>query len=764
MKVELKRYQEEAVNELLYKANLLLKKDSKEKTIVFQSPTGSGKTLTMCRFIDEFIQQDTNREVCFLWVSIGKGNLHIQSYKSLQKEFEYFPIVHLLENEFTGGREFIKSNEVVVVNWEKLRTKDRQTGEWTNVLMRDKETTNFRELVRDTKEMGILMVLIIDESHSNSTSERARELRSIINADITVEVSATPVLSDNQEKVIVEPQKVIEEGMIKKEIIINEHLDNIMKDEITSQDLIMEAAYFKRERLKNLYRKEGLDINPLVLIQLPTGEEADHKKERIEKFLGEKEISSDVRDGRLAIWLSEKKINTEYYNLIKNNSKVEFLIFKQAIDTGWDCPRASILVKLRESKSITFEIQTIGRILRMPEAEHYQNDELNKGYIFTNVEKFNVKKEEYNPNIIKSLISKRKDIYDKFPIKLRSYYRNRIDFGDLTFSFKQVLDKEFCKYFGITLDEYGPLFTKEIKVKIKRKIALDIDEYQDEIMLNKTLDTTIVDKIKNSSIYGEYDNLFGEKNLLKTNLAYEDKDEIFHALIRANLSGFAYKRSIGFFKNVLYSWFKRYLEIWHGENDITRIKNIVLNNATVFSSLFSTVTEKYKKVKEKEINNKIKEIEEWDERWEIAKERNFNAYTYKKENYKKSLYNHFNFDSEIEKGFAKYLDENENVLWWWQNGNEHMQLNFGIKYNTKSTFQPDFLVMFCNGNLGIFDTKSSNHLIGTKEKAEALQNYIEEEKKKEKKLFGGIIIKQGKNFKINTNKTYNEDENEILFF
>jgi len=68
------------------------------------------------------------------------------------------------------------------------------------------------------------------------------------------------------------------------------------------------------------------------------------------------------------------------------------LIFKQAIDTGWDCPRAHILVKFRESHSETFEIQTVGRILRMPEQKHYASEELNRGYIYTNVQSIIVKK------------------------------------------------------------------------------------------------------------------------------------------------------------------------------------------------------------------------------------------------------------------------------------------------------------------------------------------------------------------------------------
>ena len=68
-----------------------------------------------------------------------------------------------------------------------------------------------------------------------------------------------------------------------------------------------------------------------------------------------------------------------------NVSEVEFVIFKQAIDTGWDCPRAQILIRFREIQSEIFELQTIGRILRMPEAKHYNNDNLNKAFIYTNI-------------------------------------------------------------------------------------------------------------------------------------------------------------------------------------------------------------------------------------------------------------------------------------------------------------------------------------------------------------------------------------------
>lgn len=233
----LKRYQEKAVDELLLKTKLLLDKSLDKKTIVFQSPTGSGKTLMMTEYIEQLIKELEDTDLCFLWVSIGKGDLHVQSYNSLKREFQGFPDVYLLEQEFFGSRETIAKNEIVVVNWEKLRTKDKKTGEWKNILMKDKETTNFRELIRNTKEENTKIIMIIDESHSNSTSERALELRDeIVNADLTIEMSATPVLREGEynEKVVVYPNNVIKEGMIKKEIIINENIDQIDDDEITA--------------------------------------------------------------------------------------------------------------------------------------------------------------------------------------------------------------------------------------------------------------------------------------------------------------------------------------------------------------------------------------------------------------------------------------------------------------------------------------------------------------------------------------------------
>jgi len=741
----LKRYQADAVEELLSYSEKLIRKNREKQTIVFQAPTGSGKTFMMGSFIEQLINEMPNEDLCFLWISIGTGELHKQSYNSLKENFNGFPDVYLLEEEFFGSRQTIDKNEVIVVNWDKLNQKDKKTGEWKSTLMKDSEQTNFRELLRNTKEMGTIVVMIIDESHRNSTSTRAVEIRDeIIKADLTIEMSATPVLSEGnyQQKVKVEPLDVIDEGMIKKEIVINDNIDLMTDDDKTTQELILQSALNKRIVLTQAYKDTNIKVNPLVLIQIPTGDEGEDKQEFIESFLAKNDIT--IENKKLAIWLSEDKVNLEVLN--NNNNEVEFLIFKQAISTGWDCPRAQILVRFREVKSIVFNIQVVGRILRMPEAKHYRNDDLNRAYIYVNTSSFDIASEISNPNIIKSLKSKRKDIYE--PLQLKSYYRNRIDFGDITYKFNQVLEKSFCEYFGLEVGNYDVVGSNQEVVK--SKINIEFKNAQDEIILDKHIDTSLFDKMDEKNIKAD-----------KTIAGNYSENDIIYAvenLIKINLNGYAFKRSLSSVRNALYRWFSKYLGINKFEmNGVIRIYLIILNNHEVFSQLLDLSIKAFKPTKDEEIKSKVAENEVWNDKWDISEEKYFNP-IYEKYEYNKSLYKpcYLRFDSNVEKSFIEYLDVNsEKIIWWWQNGSEHMASNFGIKYGIKSTFQPDFLVMFNDGRVGIFDTKASGEREDdNKVKGEALQKYILEENNKGKNLIGGLVIKEGEHFRINSKPIY----------
>jgi type III restriction enzyme len=547
---KLKTYQVNTVDKLVSSvSDLLGKADISNKLVVFQSPTGSGKTYMIAKFIEEIIEDFPEYDMCFLWLSIGKGELHKQSKKAVKNIFGVHPICSLLEEDFHGGRTYINRNEVVFANWEKLRGKDKTTGEWSNILMREGEKTNFIEVLEYTKKRRKI-ILIIDESHYASDTQRTNELKQIVNADVTLEMSATPKLK-NEAKVliVVEPKDVIDEGMIKKEIIINEALDQLADDEKTSQDIIIESAYNKRLELKQAFAETGVNINPLCLIQLPNSEAGETKKEAVAQFLNSKGITEN--NGKLAVWLSEEK-SDNLGNISDFDSEVEFLVFKQAIDTGWDCPRAHILVKLRETASYTFEVQTVGRILRMPEQMHYENEILNRGYIYTNLQSITIAKEDYNPNIIKHLKAIRKPIYK--PLKLPSYYKSRVDFGDITSSFVITLEIVFNRFFGI---ETNPIVINPVEncqKVIEKFMIITPEPYNEKIIIDEIIDNTNFDELEDKDF---------ETFVRRTRLRVSNGDlyDIFNVVVRKNLNGFAPKRSTPTVRSAIYQWFRKYLGI-----------------------------------------------------------------------------------------------------------------------------------------------------------------------------------------------------------
>lgn len=745
---QLKKYQDMAVFQLLGLSDMYLKIPGNE-TLVLQSPTGSGKTFMITDYIYELSQKDY--DLCFLWVSIGKGDLHIQSYKSVKRELDEGLECSLLENEFFGSRKEINRNEIVFVNWEKIRAKDKTTGEFKNVVMKDKETINFPEVLENTRNIGRKIVLIIDESHYAASSERALEIRDeIIKPELTIEMSATPVLMNGSFPIKVDPNDVINEGMIKKEIIINQGIDKIVDDEYDSETIILETAYRKEEQLKKEYEQvynsgeTNNRIKPLTLIQIPNSIAGEEKKETVLKFLSEKGLTPE--NGKVAIWLSDESINKESDTLIPLESDVEYLIFKMAVDTGWDCPRAQILVKFRETNSITFEIQTVGRILRMPEAKHYTIEELNKAFVYTNVQSISIQPEIYNPNIIKSLVAKRKEIYT--PTKLKSYYHNRVDYGDITTSFYKCFEHNFCKEFDIRQLETDEIDLDKIAKydnmeKLKQKgISLDFGKNQ-SILNDVTVESKNVDqgvKIKDDSLIEVY-------------ASYNDIQNKFDKLIADNLNGFAPKRSISTVKKGIFLTLKKYLGLEIAKGGIMYIQNLICSNADKFANIINNATNDYKPIHKMEVNDKSDE--RFNDEWEIASEKNYNPETNRIVDSKLSLYEPLfmevvnNKVNELELSFINYLDKHDDKIeWFWKNGSEHMESNFGIQKEDKTTFQPDFIIKFRDGSIGIFDTKGKGFNESDNEvKANALYKYIYEERNNGHNVFGGLVIKDNDKFK-----------------
>lgn len=769
------KYQRDAIEQLVKSVGALIELEASNKICIFQSPTGSGKTVMLAKFIEDIIKELPETDLCFVWVSIGKGDLQKQSKRTLEKVFNGSPKCVLVEEAFFGSRNIIERNEVVVVNWEKLRNRDRETGEWKSKAMKEGDGFSFIDVVTATKNKRKI-ILIIDESHYASDSERTNELRTIINADVTLEMSATPKLFEEQLIAFrtmdspvffnnksscfiwVKPNDVIDAGMIKKEITVNEGLSLFAKDETDSRQLILEAAYQKRIELQNLFRAEDSEINPLCLIQLPNADRGEHLAEIVKQFFSTKGITES--NGKLGIWLSQHK--SDFLDEINEPENViEFLLFKQAIDTGWDCPRAHILLKLREPGNETFEIQTVGRILRMPEQKHYQNEKLNKGVVFINSIDLDVKREEYYPNIIKNLTSGRTLTYK--PLQLISYFKKRVDYGDITGTFAPLLAKVFCSEFGI---EERPDFINIAK-NTEKLIAKGVSLKSEPI--NQSI---IVDKILNSVDFDSLDDANLKDDILKlvSHLSEDDIEITFNLIIRKNLNGFSPKHSSSAVRGAIYKWFKEYLGFnYQAINGILTIQSLFLNtkNVETFSKLLAKATGEYKPMKKEEVKKKVELSEEW-YNFEVNKEEFFSKYTEEKFESSLSVMQPCFLKiqrSDPEKEFEKYLETKaDKIEWWYKNGVSKKDY-FGIKYlenDLPQIFYPDYIIQLKSGYVGIFDPKKGRTAEDAGSRSEALQKYIKEQNERGKKLTGGILVQDATSkWRINQNNTYNYDPNNL---
>lgn len=182
-----------------------------------------------------------------------------------------------------------------------------------------------------------------------------------------IRVSATPKKVAHQEFYEISEDEVINAGLITRGIYVNENVNE--KDEVENDyDYLLELADLKRQEILGGYEMLKKKIRPLVIVQFPVGQpETVEAVERKLATMGENGYTFD--NGMVNVWMSDDHRISD--DLTELDGTPAFLLMKQAIATGWVCPRAKILVKLREGGSKDFQIQTIGRIRRMPERTHY---------------------------------------------------------------------------------------------------------------------------------------------------------------------------------------------------------------------------------------------------------------------------------------------------------------------------------------------------------------------------------------------------------
>lgn len=221
-------------------------------------------------------------------------------------------------------------------------------------------------------------VVILDEGHK-ATSQLARTTIEGFNPTLVVELSATPPREANV-LAKVTGSELLREEMIKLPI-------NVSNSGQQSWHNCLTEARDRREQLaRKALEYYGMGkplIRPIVLVQV----ERTGRDQREAGVIHSEDVKEYLIQ-RLAIPPESVKIKTsekddiEGIDLMAEDCRVEWIITKAALQEGWDCPFAYILVSLNNTQSRLSMTQLVGRVLRQPFVEKTPFPELNESYVY----------------------------------------------------------------------------------------------------------------------------------------------------------------------------------------------------------------------------------------------------------------------------------------------------------------------------------------------------------------------------------------------
>ena len=686
--ISLKKFQIDTVNKLLDATSVGTKKE-----VLVQAPTGSGKTIILLSYIEEYFKE--NKNTLFVWLTPGKGDLEEQSRKKMLKFLPHHKTQTIQDVLLQGFEE----KSTAFINWETITKKG-------NNALKEAERKNLYERIHEAHNSGYKFIVIVDEEHLNKTV-KAESIIEYMNPDYIVRVSATTKTNKEAEYIEIDELDVINSGLITRALYINENVSNASTLS-NEHEYLLDLAIEKRKAIKQEYMKLGAQVNPLIIIQVPS--KSDDLIKMIETTLEEK--GYDYPKQNLAIWLSDRKENID--NIEDNESLQAVLIMKQAISTGWDCPRAKILVKLRDNMSEDFETQTIGRIRRMPQGHHYDNVLLDNCYLYTFDEKYEESVKQELGNIA----------YDTKVIFLKNEYKN--------FTLKKLsFDNNFDGFderetFNILHNFYIEKYKLTSKKK-DNKTTLEANGY----IFKDTIENYIVqDKIvRINSDELENANRIKVESIVTTN---KNGFELRHAINEiASKIGMRYDRTRLMLERMF--WKQKLFTRKFVDLTLTEFYAFVINNVDLLKADFSEAVSQ----KARQMKMKFEELKETT--WNLP-QMDYIKYDPKMKDttiYEKSAYINYpnsTIKSKSERMFEFFCENNDNIRWFYKNG-ESSSDYFSIVYvdavNHKWHFYPDFIVCDKNNKIWIIETKggenadgkSKNIDIKVENKFEALKEY-----------------------------------------
>jgi type III restriction enzyme len=429
MNFTLKDYQEEAVRDVLSnlrKGRKRWHEDGDKHAFSLTAITGAGKTVMAAAVFEAVFHGDDNFDfepdpgAVVIWFS-DDPSLNEQTRFRLIEASNRVQFTNLVVVQNTFNREKFESGKVYFLNTQKLGKKsllvrgfdpEEDNGRSSQAFPKmrpDMHSYTIWDTIQNTIEDPCLtLYLVLDEAHRGMGSptkaaqdDKSTIVKRLINGagwvpaiPVVWGISATVERFDaamagaqgrsTLPNIVVDPVKVQESGLLKDTIILDipkdvGQFDTVLVRRATDKIKASTAAWAEYAEQQG----QADSVKPLMVLQVPNRPDHDEIGRALDKVFQQ---WPELADDGIAHVFGEHSTQTfgghsvPYISpeRVQESAWVRVLIAKDAISTGWDCPRAEVMVSFRPAKDHTYITQLLGRMVRTPLARRIPgNDRLN---------------------------------------------------------------------------------------------------------------------------------------------------------------------------------------------------------------------------------------------------------------------------------------------------------------------------------------------------------------------------------------------------
>ena len=354
---------------------------------LLQAPTGSGKTLILGRTL-EAVRGQLDTKTVWFWFAPYAG-LVTQTRSALIAQ-----CAGLRQRDVYADREAsaARDGDVYVQTWASVAVIKKASRK----VRTDKEASlSVDSMIAELRERGFRIGVVIDEAHLNFGSGAAATAEFFLNVlspDFTILATATPNDAKLEKFERDAGLKVASRVTVARDAVVKAGLNKIglmvgvlrFKEEdralIDTEVATLTAGWSQHSFIKDRLAEKGISVTPLMLVQVE------------DQLEGQEDPVARVKERLIEIGVPAKAIAVHTsgepdpaFHTLAYDPEIEVLVFKLAVATGFDAPRAWTLVSVRPSRGRDFGLQIVGRIMRvhpLVRPLHGTEPLLDRGYVF----------------------------------------------------------------------------------------------------------------------------------------------------------------------------------------------------------------------------------------------------------------------------------------------------------------------------------------------------------------------------------------------